>query len=211
MITQFYNKFIVEGNLLQTISNLLFLCVMAITLICFLKSMAYNKRTTVVALKDVLFVDILTAFCFLYNSNTNLFKVDMHKRIQIILIVVTALVSLVCLVGQLMKKPLENGTLIVMDSEGAHQKVEGKEYKKVFNKRKMRGFIGMLIRDVVMIISLLCINPIKSLFDTIFVKLSGTTVDGAHFAAISVYSIILVGSIVVVAIINWFLDKCDTL
>lgn len=206
MIAKFYDTFIVESSLLQTIANLIFLCVIIASMICFIKSIAGSKSVSKTSLTDILFVDFFTAFSFMYNDAENILDKSLHTKYQIILIALAAFFGVISILRQLFKKPIENGTLLVSDGQG-HKQVTGESYKKEFNKRKIKNTIFVSIREAVKVLSLSCIGIIEKLLNNEFSALKTIHIDGAIIATISYYSIIIIVGIIVILVIDWILEK----
>ena len=203
--------FVIKDNLLQTLSNMIFLCTSIIFVICLFNSYSNMKRTSIAAFSQMLYVDVIAALLLLYNNNTKLLEINTRFPIYYYLIFLTIAVVIWTLLRQLFKKPIENGTAIVVDEDGNHNKIIGEAYKKYFKKTKIKNFFIMLIRDIFIILSMFLIKPLENLYDNIFYKLSNVTINGAYFANISIYTIILIGALIVVYIINWILNKFDTI
>ena len=130
MIAKFYEIFIVEGSLLQTISNLLFLCVMIATVICLLKSFACGKAVSETSLTDILFVDFFTAFCFMYNSKEKVLDTALHSKVQLGILAIVALFGVINILRQLFKKPIKN--IIQLDITTKYKNFDSKYNKKLY-------------------------------------------------------------------------------
>lgn len=206
MVAKFYETFIVQDSLLQTISNLVFLCTIIISIICFLKSIASSKSVSETSLTDILFVDLFTAIAFVYNNNEKVLDGALKEKYQIILIALGIFFGVIAVLRQLLKKPLNNGTLLVTDGQG-HKQITGEEYKKEFNKRKTKNVILTIIREALKVLSLCSIGIFENLLTKEFVALSAITIDGAVIATISYYSIMIVTGVIIVLIIDWILGK----
>lgn len=209
MITKFYNTFIIENNLLQTISNLMFLCIALIAVIMLIQSLFYFKQANTRALGKVLFVDFFISFCFLYNQNYKIYNAEFNDKIRLGLGLILLAASVFSLVKQLSKQPKENGAILTTDSEGNRMELRGNAYKKEFGKRKAKHFFLMLIHNILSVASIFAIPYVVIGLDKVFAEVSLIKVGNATLAPISIYSVIFVLGILVISFINWILRKCD--
>ena len=189
MITKLYNTFIIENNLLQTISNLMFLCIALIAVIMLIQSLFYFKQANTRALGKVLFVDFFISFCFLYNQNYKIYNAEFNDKIRLGL-------GLILLAAS-------------TDSEGNRMELRGNAYKKEFGKRKAKHFFLMLIHNILSVASIFAIPYVVIGLDKVFAEVSLIKVGNATLAPISIYSVIFVLGILVISFINWILRKCD--
>ena len=206
MIAKFYEIFIVESSLLQTITNLIFLCVLVASILCLLKSFASSKSVSRTSLTDILFVDFFTAFCFMYNNIENILDKALHEKYQMALMGLTVFFGIITILRHLFKKPIENGTLLVTDGQGNKQ-ITGEEYTKEFNRRKTKNTILVAIREIIKIVSLAYIPVYEKLLAKELAAIKVIKFDEAIIAGISYYSIIIIVGIIFILIIDWILDK----
>ena len=209
MITKFYNTFIIENNLLQTISNLMFLCVALIAVIILIQSLFYFKQANTRALGKVLFVDFFISFCFLYNQNYRIYNNEYNDKIRLGLGLILLVASVFSLVRQLSKRPTDNGAILTTDSEGNRMELRGNAYKKEFGKRKAKHFFLMLIRNILSIASIFGIPFVVDGLDIAFTQIATIKVGNATLIPLSIYSVIFVLGILLISFINWILRKCD--
>ena len=209
------NMFIIKGNTLQTVSNIIFLASIIIAFICLLICLSEMKKNNNSSFANLIMSVCLMAFAFTYNSNEHIFDIKYSNIMHLILLGLVVIVSIITLIKQLFKKP-HNGHMVIKtendDGEIEMVEISGKQYEKEFNRRKRRHIVLNAIRNILMIASCLSITLVSSyVFDSLYKYLVDFRLNGAVVASMSIYSIMFIVGIVIALIIGWIIRKLDNI
>ena len=213
LVYEFYNRFINTGSLIQTILNLVYLSIILIIIILAVKSFFINYKITFESLSYSIFMFLFSGFVLMYRENTwglpkNYGTVFVHF-IYIPIFVVTVLISVLDLIKQLRKKPLNNGAAVVPDGNNSQVRLVGEDYKKYFAKKKVQDFFFMFFRDIAAIAILFppFLKHIHFVFAWFYKLISSIKINFISNNNISVYAIILIVTIAIGSLIMLLLRK----
>ena len=205
-MTEFLNKIVVEADILKTISNIMFIVVIFLTAMCFVKMACNLKRMSTVPLHEALYISAFSSYMFLYNDKEALLDLAIKSQIQIGLIIVTAIFCIISILVLIFEQPIKNGSAIDVKTG---ETLTGKDYIKRFKQKKRKKLVFFIIRDAVMIGLFCLLNVIENIYSKLFDYLANITIDDAVLANLSIYSVILVAGIIIASAIAWTLAQVE--
>ncbi len=188
-IDSIIHKFIIEDNILQTLSNLLFIATLIIGLINFLFVLFSTKRSNVNAFQHMLYTVVCASVAVMFNKREMLFKnVDYHW-IGIGLVAIIFIFSLLKIVK------------ITFTKIKIHN--QNKESQVV---RKTPSVMLAVITSIGNCLLPMAIIPLSKGFQSVYNYLANIPLGEFILPPVSIYTIILFFSLLIVFVINEIID-----